>query len=99
MLTNLKSVILPVPSLNEKYDTPLDAIDDCAVNDRFTRVENIFHGAEALCFFSCEMVSNSSSFYYKFKILTDMKSHFEDLQIFSKFYGSIYVTEVNLLLE
>ena len=36
-------------------------------------------------FFSCEMVSNSSSFDHKFKILTDMKSHFEDLQIFQNF--------------
>ena len=84
MLANSRSVLLTVPSLNERYGTPPYAIDDCAVNDRFTRVENIFHGAEALCFFSCEMVSNSSSFDYKFKILTDMKSHFEDLPIFFK---------------
>lgn len=86
MLANSRSVLLTVPSLNERYDTPPYAIDDCAVNDRFTRVENIFHGAEASrFFFSCEMVSNSSSFDHKFKILKDMKSHFEDLQIFQNF--------------
>lgn len=51
VLADSISLLLTVPSLNERYDTPPYAIDDCAVNDRFTRVDNIFHGAEASRFF------------------------------------------------